>query len=70
MKKILGKYPVCDSELEVIRLSCPGCNINIEGNFFVQFKAIKGTNMFLETFIMNRGNIKEIEKSWGYHIQQ
>ena len=66
-KQVLGKCPVCHNELEVTKLSCPDCHINIEGNFTLcRFcKLSKEQIHFLEAFIMNRGNIKEIEKDLG-----
>ena len=68
MKKgVLGKCPVCDGELEVTRLSCPNCHTSIEGEFSLcKFcKLSKEQTSFLEAFIRNRGNIKEIEKDLG-----
>lgn len=66
-REMLGKCPVCGEELEVTRLSCNHCYTNIEGSFSV-CKFCKLSNeqkSFLEAFIKNRGNIKEIEKDLG-----
>lgn len=66
-REVLGKCPVCGEELEVTRLSCRNCHTNIEGNFSL-CKFCKLSNeqkYFLEAFIKNRGNIKEIEKDLG-----
>ncbi|CCQ98259.1 conserved hypothetical protein [[Clostridium] ultunense Esp] len=66
-REVLGKCPVCGEELEVTRLSCRNCYTNIEGSFSL-CKFCKLSNEqknFLEAFIRNRGNIKEIEKDLG-----
>ena len=63
-REVLGKCPICDEELRVTKLNCPNCNTNIEGEFslcrFCQLS--EEQKHFLEAFIRNRGNIKEIEK--------
>lgn len=66
-KEILGKCPVCGNELHVTKLSCSNCHTTIEGNFSTcKFcKLTDEQKYFLETFIKNRGNIKEIEKELG-----
>ncbi|NLW21752.1 MAG: DUF2089 domain-containing protein [Tissierellia bacterium] len=66
-REVLGKCPVCGEELEVTRLSCNNCNTNIEGKFTLcRFcKLSNEQKHFLEIFIKNRGNIKEIEKDLG-----
>jgi hypothetical protein len=66
-REVLGKCPVCGEELKVTRLSCSNCYTNIEGSFAL-CKFCKLSNEqknFLEAFIRNRGNIKEIEKDLG-----
>lgn len=66
-REILGKCPVCGEELHVTKLSCHNCNTTIEGDFST-CKFCKLSNeqkSFLETFVKNRGNIKEIEKELG-----
>lgn len=66
-RDVIGKCPVCGSELEVIKLSCPNCHTSIEGKFSLcKFcKLDREQISFLEAFIRNRGNIKEIEKDLG-----
>ncbi|MFS8542010.1 MAG: DUF2089 domain-containing protein [Tissierellales bacterium] len=66
-REMIGKCPICGEELSVTRLTCPSCNTTIEGNFS-SCKFCKLTNeqkLFVEIFIKNRGNIKEIEKEMG-----
>jgi hypothetical protein len=66
-KEVLGKCPVCGEELKVTRLSCNHCYTNIEGDFSLcKFcKLSDEQKNFVEVFIKNRGNIKEIEKELG-----
>lgn len=66
-KEVLGKCPVCGKDMEVTKLSCNYCNTTIEGDFTL-CKFCRLTNEqknFVEVFIKNRGNIKEIEKELG-----
>lgn len=66
-RDVLGKCPVCDSHTEVSKISCNKCGTTIEGRFnlckFCQLT--KEQKSFIEVFIKNRGNIKEIEKELG-----
>jgi len=66
-REMLGKCPVCGEELHVTKLSCSNCHTTIEGTFSAcKFcKLSKEQKYFLEVFIKNRGNIKEIEKELG-----
>ena len=68
MKKIvLGRCPVCQSKLKVVRLQCGQCKTGIDGEFELdKFSYLtEEQKMFVEIFIKNRGNIKEIEKDLG-----
>lgn len=66
-KEILGQCPVCNHSLEVTKLHCSHCSTTIEGSFqpckFCQLSP--EYKNFIEVFIKNRGNIKEIEKELG-----
>lgn len=66
-REVLGKCPVCNDDLEVIKLKCDSCHTSIEGNFSLcKFCRLTGDQKaFIEVFIKNRGNIKEIEKKLG-----
>ena len=66
-KEVLGRCPVCGKELEVTSLSCNNCYTKIEGHFSIcKFcKLTDEQKNFVEVFIKNRGNIKEIEKELG-----
>ena len=62
--ELLGKCPVCEQDLKVTELSCEDCRTVIQGEFEpCKFcKLTKQQKYFVEVFIKNRGNIKEIEK--------
>jgi len=62
--ELLGKCPVCDNDMKVTELSCQDCHTVIKGQFEpCKFcKLSKQHKYFIEVFIKNRGNIKEIEK--------
>ncbi|WDV45873.1 DUF2089 domain-containing protein [Clostridiaceae bacterium M8S5] len=65
--EVIGRCPVCDSELHVSKLHCDSCETSIEGSFSLcKFcKLNPDQKHFVEVFIKNRGNIKEIEKELG-----
>ena len=53
--------------MEVVKTTCSNCNTSIEGHFTL-CKFCRLTNEqknFIEVFVKNRGNIKEIEKELG-----
>lgn len=66
-REVLGKCPVCSSNLKVTEISCGSCGTSIKGKFdpckFCQLS--KEQKYFIEVFIKNRGNIKEIERELG-----
>lgn len=65
--EVLGKCPVCDSELQVTEVQCHRCETTIRGEFeLCKFCKLTGPQKyFIEVFIKNRGNIKELEKEMG-----
>lgn len=66
-REVIGRCPVCDGKLKVVRLNCSKCDTSIEGKFELdKFSYLtKEEKFFIETFVKNRGNIKEIEKDLG-----
>jgi len=66
-KEVLGVCPVCDANLKVNELGCRKCGTSIRGEFdLCKFCYLtKEQKYFVEVFIKNRGNIKEIEKELG-----
>ena len=65
--KIIGKCPICKSKLLISKLKCPKCSTIIENNFemskfeYLTLEQLK----FIEVFLKNRGNIKDVEKELG-----
>lgn len=66
-KTVIGTCPVCASQLKVAKLHCHSCSTSIEGDFELdKFSYLtKEQKIFIEVFVKNRGNIKEIEKEMG-----
>ncbi len=66
-KEVIGRCPVCNNSLQVSKLNCPSCKITIEGDFTLcKFCNLSNEQkQFLEIFVKNRGNIREIEKEMG-----
>lgn len=66
-RNVLGTCPVCASNLAVITLKCNDCQTEIRGHFKLdKFNYLsKEEKYFIEIFVKNRGNIKEIEKDLG-----
>ncbi|CAN5868414.1 DUF2089 domain-containing protein [soil metagenome] len=67
MRKIVEKCPSCGGDLEVTRLNCTNCETVITGRYkpcrFCKLSP-ESTN-FLEVFVKNRGNVKEMERELG-----
>jgi hypothetical protein len=61
---VLSTCPVCKHDLRVQRLVCEHCDTQIEGSFTLsKFNYLETEKLyFIEVFIKNRGNIKQIEK--------
>lgn len=66
-REVIGKCPVCGEKLKVVKLYCQKCDTSIEGKFDLdKFSYLsKDEKFFIEIFVKNRGNIKEIEKDLG-----
>ncbi len=67
MSTIPRKCPSCSSPLVVTQLSCTKCETNVVGLYEINpFLRLSNENLqFLETFIRNRGNVKEMERVTG-----
>lgn len=66
--KIINKCPVCGSKLYITRLKCSKCKTVIENEFEMtsRFEYLTADQLsFVETFLKNRGNIKDVEKELG-----
>jgi len=66
-REVLGRCPVCDSETKITEIYCKKCDTTIKSEFdLCRFcKLAEPQKFFIEVFIKNRGNIKEIEKEMG-----
>jgi hypothetical protein len=67
MSAIPRKCPSCSAPLVVTQLSCTKCETNVVGLYEINpFLRLSNENLqFLETFIQNRGNVKEMERVTG-----
>jgi hypothetical protein len=67
MSVIPRKCPSCSSPLVVTQLSCTKCETNVVGLYEINpFLRLSNESLaFLETFIRNRGNVKEMERESG-----
>lgn len=67
MNPMIGRCPVCSNALTVTRLQCGNCSTGIEGSFALgRLQALTVEQIqFVETFIKNRGKIKDVEAELG-----
>ncbi len=66
-REVPGSCPICRGEIKVSEIKCKKCRSVIRGEFdLCKFCRLNDQQKyFLEVFIKNRGNIKEIEKELG-----
>lgn len=67
MRKVIEQCPTCESELLVTRMSCTSCETVIQGRYATcKFCRLSPESLgFLEIFIRNRGNLKDMERELG-----
>ncbi|OGO50782.1 MAG: hypothetical protein A2148_03630 [Chloroflexi bacterium RBG_16_68_14] len=67
MNQIVGTCPVCGDEMRVVRLRCRGCETALDGSFELTrlLRLAPEQLYFAETFIRNRGKIKDVEGELG-----
>ena len=67
LRHVIGECPICKSDLKVTKLKCTSCNTEISGEFQLsKFSYLTKDHLyFIEVFIKNKGNIKQIEKELG-----
>ncbi len=65
--QIPTKCPVCQSTLRITKLGCPSCKTELSGSFVpCKYCSLdEKQQMFLETFLKCRGNIKDVERTLG-----
>ncbi|WP_010096466.1 DUF2089 domain-containing protein [Ornithinibacillus scapharcae] len=64
---LITNCPICQNTLTVSKLHCHSCNTVIENDFELsKFTLLSQEQLqFIETFLLCRGNIKEVEKELG-----
>ncbi len=67
MRKVLEHCPTCNGGLVITHLRCPTCDTGVEGRYSpCRFCRLSETTLeFIECFIRNRGNIREMERELG-----
>jgi len=68
MRKLLEFCPACQQEIIVTEQSCLHCGTSVRGQFKPNvFSKLSPNNLkFLEVFVKNRGNVKEMERELGW----
>lgn len=71
MNKVFIKCPACGDGLYATQLSCNRCDTTIQGSFSLSaFDKLSAESLrFLEIYIKNRGNLKEMERESGESYQ-
>ena len=67
MPLIPQSCPSCSSPLVVTQLNCTACGTGVVGKFELSpfFRLSPESLKFLEVFVRNRGNVKEMERETG-----
>ncbi len=67
MRPLILKCPSCNGDLAVSKLHCHACEIAIEGDFGIPalLRLSRAQLDFVEVFLKNRGNIREVERELG-----
>jgi len=67
MPLIPQSCPSCSSPLVVTQLTCTSCGTGVVGKFELSpfFRLSPESLKFLEVFVRNRGNVKEMERDTG-----
>lgn len=64
---VISTCPVCSKTMKITKLQCNHCHTTIENEFELSKLASLSKEQlhFVETFLISRGNIKEVEKELG-----
>jgi hypothetical protein len=67
MRPLILKCPSCNGDLAVNKLHCRSCDIAIVGDFHIPalLRLNRAQLDFVEVFLKNRGNIREVERELG-----
>ncbi|HEX6510351.1 MAG TPA: DUF2089 domain-containing protein [Chloroflexota bacterium] len=62
MHPVIGRCPICQSELSVARLHCGSCGTDIEGSFSLGplLRLNQDQVRFVEALVRNRGSLKDV----------
>ena len=71
MNKVFIKCPACGDGLYATQLSCNRCDTTVQGSFSLSaFDKLSADSLrFLEIYVKNRGNLKEMERESGESYQ-
>lgn len=66
-KMVISRCPFCAGELTISRLSCQGCNTQIDSKLGIPsfFRLPPELQEFALTFLRCRGSIRDVEKELG-----
>ena len=66
-KQTPNACPSCGSPLVISELKCTGCDTMVRGEFFITplGNLSDGQLDFVKTFVLSRGNIREVESRLG-----
>ncbi|RKU05949.1 hypothetical protein C6502_20905 [Candidatus Poribacteria bacterium] len=64
MRKVLERCPTCGGELTITGMHCRSCHTRIESEYSTcRFCRLSQEDLdFIEVFVRNRGNIREMER--------
>ena len=68
MRKLLEHCPACGGEMVVTQMSCMQCETVVLGQFQPNIfsRLMPDSLHFLEIFVKNKGNVKEMERETGW----
>lgn len=68
MRKLIEQCPACAGELMVTEQTCVRCGTAVSGQFrpTIFSKLSEDSLAFVEVFVKNRGNVKEMERELGW----
>jgi len=71
MNYVFVKCPACGGGLYASQLNCGECDTVVQGSFALSaFDRLSGESLgFLEIYVRNRGNLKEMERELGQSYQ-
>lgn len=67
MTNIPQKCPSCSAQMAVTQLTCTSCGTSVVGRYELSpfFRLSPESLKFLELYIRNRGNVKDVERETG-----